>query len=141
MLVNKYDYTPINRETVDGKRHYCLPDGSKVPSVTTILDRTKPEEKRQALANWKKAVGEKRTLIDRQAPSLNLKDSLGKYIALYDIKSKYTVVVFWDHGCGHCKKAMPILSDLYDKKLFEIKRGFLVVYGTPSLFQSNLVFK
>jgi genome maintenance exonuclease 1 len=60
MLIQKYDYTPINRETVDGKRHYCLPDGSKVPSVTTILDRTKPEEKRQALANWRKSVGEQR---------------------------------------------------------------------------------
>jgi genome maintenance exonuclease 1 len=37
-----------------------LPDGSKVPSVTTILDKTKSEESRQALANWKKAVGEQR---------------------------------------------------------------------------------
>jgi genome maintenance exonuclease 1 len=37
-----------------------LPDGSKVPSVTTILDRTKPAEARQALANWRKAVGEQR---------------------------------------------------------------------------------
>ena len=45
MLIKRYDYTPINRETVDGKRHYCLPDGSKVPSVTTILDKTKPQEK------------------------------------------------------------------------------------------------
>jgi len=58
MLINKFNYTTINRETVDGKRHYCLPDGTKVPSVTTILDRTKPEEKRQALANWKRRVGE-----------------------------------------------------------------------------------
>lgn len=60
MLLNKYNYTPISRESIDGKRHYCLPDGSKVPSVTTILDKTKPEEQRRALANWKKAVGEKR---------------------------------------------------------------------------------
>lgn len=60
MIVQRYDYTPLNRETIDGKRHYCLPDGSKVPSVTTILDRTKPQEKREALANWKKAVGEQR---------------------------------------------------------------------------------
>jgi genome maintenance exonuclease 1 len=60
MLIKRYDYTPINRETVDGKRHYCLPDGSKVPSVTTILDRTKPQEKREALANWRKSVGEAR---------------------------------------------------------------------------------
>ena len=46
MIVSPYNYTPINRETIDGKRHYCLPDGSKVPSVTTILDKTKPEEKK-----------------------------------------------------------------------------------------------
>jgi len=58
MLIEKYNYTPISRESIDGKRHYCLPDGTKVPSVTTILDKTKPEEKRIALANWKKRVGE-----------------------------------------------------------------------------------
>jgi genome maintenance exonuclease 1 len=60
MITQRYNYAPINRETIDGKRHYCLPDGSKVPSVTTILDRTKPAEAREALANWKRAVGEKR---------------------------------------------------------------------------------
>ena len=60
MITQRYNYTPLNRETIDGKRHYCLPDGSKVPSVTTILDKTKPAEAREALANWKRAVGEKR---------------------------------------------------------------------------------
>ena len=60
MIIQKYDYTPCNRETIDGKRHYCLPDGSKVPSVTTILDRTKPQEEREALNRWKKSVGEVR---------------------------------------------------------------------------------
>ncbi len=60
MLIQKYNYTPISRDTVEGKRLYTLPDGTKVPSVTTILDKTKPEEKRQALANWRKSVGEKR---------------------------------------------------------------------------------
>jgi len=60
MIITKYNYAPISRETVEGKRHYCLPDGSKVPSVTTILDKTKSEESRQALQNWRKAVGEQR---------------------------------------------------------------------------------
>jgi hypothetical protein len=60
MITPRYNYTPLSRETIDGKRHYCLPDGSKVPSVTTILDKTKPAEAREALANWKRAVGEKR---------------------------------------------------------------------------------
>jgi hypothetical protein len=58
MITQRYNYTPISRTTIDGKRHYCLPDGKKVPSVTTILDKTKSKESREALANWKKRVGE-----------------------------------------------------------------------------------
>ena len=60
MITQKYNYLPLDRTTIDGKRHYCLPGGNKVPSVTTILDRTKPQEKREALANWKKRVGEQK---------------------------------------------------------------------------------
>jgi hypothetical protein len=60
MIISPYDYTPISRTTIDGKRHYELPDGSAVPSVTTILDRTKPAEEREALNRWKKSVGEER---------------------------------------------------------------------------------
>lgn len=60
MIQQRYNYEPIDRTTIDGKRHYCLPDGTAVPSVTTILDRTKPEEKREALARWKRSVGEQR---------------------------------------------------------------------------------
>jgi genome maintenance exonuclease 1 len=55
----KYSYVKIDRETIDGKRLYSTPDGSKVPSVTTILDKTKPAEAKRALAEWKKRVGEK----------------------------------------------------------------------------------
>jgi genome maintenance exonuclease 1 len=60
MITPRYDYQPLTRTTIEGKRHYCLPNGSNVPSVTTILDKTKPREAREALANWKKAVGEQR---------------------------------------------------------------------------------
>ncbi len=60
MITQKYDYTPLTRESVEGKRHYCLPDGSRVPSVTTILDRTKPEEAKQKLREWKDRVGHER---------------------------------------------------------------------------------
>jgi len=58
MITQRYEYKALDRTTIDGKRHYCLPNGSKVPSVTTILDKTKPAEARQALAAWKKRVGE-----------------------------------------------------------------------------------
>ena len=60
MLNPKYNYKQINRETLDGRRYYVTPTGERVPSVTTILDRTKPAEARQALAEWRKRVGEDR---------------------------------------------------------------------------------
>lgn len=60
LLQSKFIYSKLHRDESSGKRLYTCPDGSKVPSVTTILDKTKPAEARQALAAWKKAVGEKK---------------------------------------------------------------------------------
>jgi len=54
---NKFKYEPIARETINGSRRYATPDGEKLPSVTTILDATKSEESKQALANWRKRMG------------------------------------------------------------------------------------
>ena len=59
-IITRYDYQPISRETIDGRRLYATPDGNKLPSVTTILDATKPLEAKRALAEWKKRVGTER---------------------------------------------------------------------------------
>jgi len=56
------------------------------------------------------------TLIGAKAPNLILEDTtLKNTYALYDVKSKYTILVFWDHDCGHCKKEIPLLAKAYDK--------------------------
>lgn len=60
MIIDRYAYRAIARETVDGRRLYATPDGNRLPSVTTILDATKPEEKRQALQEWRNRVGHDR---------------------------------------------------------------------------------
>lgn len=60
MIKSPYNYTPLSRTNEDGKRVYCLPDGSKVPSVTTILSKTSPPEKMEALQNWRNAIGHDR---------------------------------------------------------------------------------
>ena len=60
LLNERYSYTLISRESVEGKRLYATPDGGKLPSVTTILDKTKPAEKVAALQAWRRAVGEKK---------------------------------------------------------------------------------
>lgn len=55
LIQKKYDYTPISRKQIDGKRLYETPDGNAVASVTTILDATK--DKTHLIA-WRKRVGE-----------------------------------------------------------------------------------
>lgn len=57
MITEKFKYEPLYRETIDGNRKYATPDGEKLPSVTTILDATKPEEAKKALQEWRKRVG------------------------------------------------------------------------------------
>jgi hypothetical protein len=57
LLKEKYNYQPLPRDESGGKRLYATPDGNRVPSVTTILDKTKPAEARQALEAWKQRVG------------------------------------------------------------------------------------
>jgi genome maintenance exonuclease 1 len=56
MITNKYPYTEIKRTRVEGKRLYDTETGF-LPSVTTILDKTKPARDRQALQNWRNRVG------------------------------------------------------------------------------------
>lgn len=59
MYTPKYNYINFNRVNYDGKRHYETPTGA-LPSVTTILDATKPEEEKRALFEWKKRVGKEK---------------------------------------------------------------------------------
>jgi hypothetical protein len=60
LIRKKFNYTPLSRKELDGKRLYTCPDGSSVSSVTTILGATKSVETTEALENWKNAIGVKR---------------------------------------------------------------------------------
>ena len=55
LILEKYDYTPLSRKEVNGKRLYATPDGNAVASVTTILDATKDKSH---LIAWRRRVGE-----------------------------------------------------------------------------------
>ncbi len=39
----------------------------------------------------------------------------GSFINLYDIKAKYTILAFWESDCGHCKKSIPELFEVYKR--------------------------
>jgi genome maintenance exonuclease 1 len=54
LIVERFPYNALSRANVDGQRKYNTPSGA-VPSVTTILDKTKDKSH---LIAWKKRVGE-----------------------------------------------------------------------------------
>jgi genome maintenance exonuclease 1 len=74
MYNTKFEYKALTRQVVDGKRQYNTPDNGRVPSVTTILDTTKPKETVKALNEWRQRVGvEKAQAITTQAANRGTK--------------------------------------------------------------------
>ena len=55
-------------------------------------------------------------LIGRDAAPLNFLDINDKPVSLHNIKAKYTVLVFWDPDCGHCKEVVPRVDSMYQAK-------------------------
>lgn len=57
----------------------------------------------------------KPNLIGKKCPDLSLPDMTGIVRKISDIKTKITVVYFWDSSCSHCKKVTPELKKIYDQ--------------------------
>ncbi|MCW3462302.1 TlpA family protein disulfide reductase [Chitinophaga nivalis] len=53
-------------------------------------------------------------LIGQQAAPLELKDTASRPVSLYKTPAKYTVLVFWDPTCGHCKTEIPRLDSAFN---------------------------
>ena len=69
---------------IDGKRHYEINGIEKLPSVTTILKATEPDEKRESLQAWRDRVGE--------LEATRIVDSAGaRGTAMHKILEKYII--------------------------------------------------
>lgn len=93
LLIERYQYKPLTRDESTGKRLYATPDGFRVPSVTTVLDKTKPAEAREALARWKKSVGEKKAqeiVTEAANRGTRMHTFLENYIKGEDLKESVT---------------------------------------------------
>jgi thiol-disulfide isomerase/thioredoxin len=55
------------------------------------------------------------TLLGKVGQDLVLEKEDGTKINLYDLKTPYTILLFWAPDCGHCQKEMPKLSKFWDK--------------------------
>jgi len=81
---NNYIYPKTIREIIDGKRHYEINGIEKLPSVTTILKATEPDEKRESLQAWRDRVGE--------LEATRIVDSAGaRGTAMHKILEKYII--------------------------------------------------
>ena len=72
-------------------------------------------------------------MIGKQAPNLILQDTSGNWRNMADIKAKYTVLYFWDSGCGHCKKVTPKLKEFYET----YKAKGVEVYAVGTEFENE----
>jgi thiol-disulfide isomerase/thioredoxin len=83
--------------------------------------------KEDKITEMKKSADEKRyCLCGEIAPDIILPDMTGeKWVSMKKSAGKYTLLVIWESTCGHCKKEIPKLLDLYHKW----KDKGLVVYA------------
>lgn len=83
------------------KNYYVWPDAFWVDTttMTRIKERLKVMEP---------------LCCDKVTPNLVMKDTAHKYRSLHAVQAKYTVLLFWDPDCSHCKKEMPIIKKMYD---------------------------
>jgi len=54
------------------------------------------------------------SLIGVTAPDLVMEDTNGKKKVLHEVKSKYTIVYFFDPDCSHCQMETPKLKSFYE---------------------------
>jgi thiol-disulfide isomerase/thioredoxin len=74
----------------------------------------------------KRAYSLMANLIGKPAAELKLIDTSGKQHSLYDIQAPYTVVVFWDPTCGHCKEVVPKVDSIFKAKWAKMN---IKIYG------------
>ena len=57
-IVDKYVYPKSSRASIAGLRHYTVTgEEQKLPSVTTVIGQTQPQEKQESLDRWRQRVG------------------------------------------------------------------------------------
>jgi thiol-disulfide isomerase/thioredoxin len=55
-------------------------------------------------------------IMGSPASDIELPDTAGKTTSLYGLNAAFTVLVFWDPTCGHCKEVLPKVDSFYQAK-------------------------
>ena len=127
----KFNYQAVPRVTLEGKRFYSTPDGNNLPSVTTILDKTKSEESKEALNRWRKSVGHERAQqITTEAANrgTRMHTYLEHYVKTGELKERGSNPFSWsshvmantiiEHGLKNVNEFWGIEVPLYFPKVY-----------------------
>ncbi len=66
-------------------------------------------------------------LVGRKGQDLELKTIADKPLKLYDVKSPYTLLIFWAPDCGHCRTELPRIDSVYRASLKDMGVKVLAV--------------
>ena len=99
---------------------------SKLMGLENVWAKLAEDYYLKGLANWADSafLSDIRSEYDKvrynrigmKAKDLPLQDSLNRKVQLYNLGRKYTLLIFFEPSCGHCKKEIPALHDkLYSK--------------------------
>ncbi|MDA3880486.1 MAG: DUF5106 domain-containing protein [Prolixibacteraceae bacterium] len=79
-------------------------------------------------------------LIGNNAPELVMEDLNGEYKSLHEIQADYTILVFYEYDCGHCKRDIPNLyNDVFLKYIDKNIEVFAVMMNDDKKKWSEFV--
>jgi ATP-dependent exoDNAse (exonuclease V) beta subunit len=142
-----HDYKKITRKETEVGRRYQTPDGDVVASVTTILDKTKPKEKVQALNEWRKRIGvQKAQQITTEAAGrgTSMHKQLENWLETGELKTggnrvhqqpaKMATVIIEEYLKGQLQEYWGMETGLYYPELYAGTTDLVGIYnGKPSI--------
>ena len=114
-FTNKYNYIQGKQINEHGSRTYDIA-GYRLPSVTTILGRTKDQ---QFLKDWKAKVGEKRAEEIKNYSSR-------RGTSMHKFLESYVTGIGYDDLTGIGQEAKPMAKKLLRSVLRQLKNGMVV---------------
>ena len=115
---------------------YNMVNESKIMGMDAALVQIAEKYYLSGLATWaeSKFIAElegqvakiKHTLLGKVAPDLKMASYNQQYFRLHEVRAPFTILVFWETECGHCKKEIPQLQELWRDKLSHDIKVFCV---------------
>jgi CRISPR/Cas system-associated exonuclease Cas4 (RecB family) len=137
-IISKFNYEPLNRVDHPSGRRYTVGEGRPLPSVTTILSKTKDMT---FLKEWRANVGEaEATRITTEAAGIgsSMHSNLEKYILGKEMSgnliSQILASVIIKQGLVNVTEVWGIEVGLYSKELYAGTTDLVGLHnGTPAI--------